>query len=103
MNPDQFGQNRDLNTELSEYEYSVMNFDHRYALYIRKLYHWRTSQSAGAGIRASTYNRCNCENSGSPASAYVMGRHYFVTYTHSLHAINGLLKLERFMTLVFDL
>ena len=27
MNPNQFDQYRDLNTELSEYESSVMNFD----------------------------------------------------------------------------
>ena len=34
-------------------------FDRRCVLIIRKLYHRRTSQSAGAGIRASIFNRCN--------------------------------------------
>ena len=70
-NLNQFGQHLDLNSELSEYESSVMNFDRCYALCIQKL---GTSQSAGAGIRASTFNRYNdaTENSESPASAFVL-------------------------------
>ena len=47
------------NSKLSELESSVMNFDRPCALSIQKLYHRRTSQSAGAGIRASIFNRCN--------------------------------------------
>ena len=58
-NPDQFGQHRDLDSELSEYLSSVMNFDRRYALCIQNFITDRTSQSAGAGIRASIFNRCN--------------------------------------------
>ena len=37
LNP--FGQHRDLNSEFSEYESTVMNFDQRYALFIHRLYH----------------------------------------------------------------
>ena len=58
-NPNHFGQNWDLNSELSEYESSVMNFGQRSALYIQKLYHRLNSQSAGAGIRASMFIHCN--------------------------------------------
>ena len=54
----QFGQHRDLNAELPEYETSVMNFDRRYALRIQKLYDKHTSELSGAGIRAS-FNRFN--------------------------------------------
>ena len=57
MNSNQFGQYRDFNPELRGYGSSVMNFDWCYALSIQKLYHRRTSQSAGAGIRASMFNR----------------------------------------------
>ena len=39
--------------------------------------------------------QCYCENSGSPASVCVMRRHYSITYTQSLHAINGLLAVGR--------
>ena len=39
--------------------------------------------------------RCYCENSGSSASACVMRRHYSITYTQSLHTINGLLAVGR--------
>ena len=55
----QFGQHRDLNAELPEYETSVMNLYRRYALCIQKLIINRTSQSAKARIRASNFNRCN--------------------------------------------
>ena len=49
-NPNQLRQDRDLTSELSEYESSVMNFDRRYALCIQNFITDRTSQSAGAGI-----------------------------------------------------
>ena len=39
--------------------------------------------------------RCYCENSGSPARACVMRCRYSITYTQSLHAINGLLAVGR--------
>ena len=54
-----FGQHQDLNSELSECECSVVNFDLRYALFIQNLITHRTSQWAGAGIRASIFNRWN--------------------------------------------
>ena len=38
MNPNQFVQHRDLNSELSEYESSVMDFDPRYSLCVQKVY-----------------------------------------------------------------
>ena len=57
-NPNQFGQNGDLNSELSEYESSVMNFDRKYAQCIQKFYLRHTSQSMGAGIRI-IFNRRN--------------------------------------------
>ena len=37
INSIKFGQHRDLNSEHSEYESSVMNFDRCYALCIQKL------------------------------------------------------------------
>ena len=37
--------------------------------------------------------RCYCVNSGSPASACVMWRHYSITYLQSLHTINGLIAV----------
>ena len=56
----------------------------------------RTSQSAGVGIRASNFNRCN--------DAIVRTReisllhascnfHYSITYKQSLHAMNGLIAV----------
>ena len=39
-------------------------------------------------LQLQPLQRCYCENSGSPASACVMRRHYCITYTQSLHAIN---------------
>ena len=36
-NPNQFGKDYDLNSELSEYESGVMDFDQHYALCIKKL------------------------------------------------------------------
>ena len=62
--PNQFGQHWDLNSELFEYESSVMNFNRRWALCIQNFITDRTWQSAGAGIRAFIFNRCNM--GGSP-------------------------------------
>ena len=64
----------------------TMNFDRRYALCIQTLYHNRTSQSTGAGIRAFIFNLCNdaiVRTRGIPVSACVMRRHYSITYTQS--------------------
>ena len=62
-NLNQFSQHLDLNSELSEYESSVMKFDERYALCIQKYFNTdSTSLSAGAGIRASVLNCCNDAN-----------------------------------------
>ena len=57
-NPNITYQHWDLNSELSEHEASMMNFDLRYALCIQKFITDRTSQSVGAGIRDSIFNRC---------------------------------------------
>ena len=96
-NPNQFGQKRDLNSELSKYEFSVFYFDRRCSLFIQELYHRCTSQSAGAGINLhlQPLQRCYFENSESSASACVMRRHYSIMYTEKLHAINGLLAVGR--------
>ena len=58
-NPSQFGQNPDLNSEPSEYKSRVMNFDWHCSLCNQKLYHRCTSQTTGAGIRASIFNCCS--------------------------------------------
>ena len=58
----------------------------------------RTSQSAGSGIRASNFNRCNdvtMRTWGSPVSACIMRRHFSITYTQSLHVIIGLQAVGR--------
>ena len=54
-----FGRHGDLNSKLTEYESSLMNFDRRQALCNQKLITDRTSQSAGAGIRVSIINDYN--------------------------------------------
>ena len=102
-NPNQFGQQRDLNLELSEYESSAMNFDQSYALCIQKT----LSQTALHRRREleyepppSTAATMLCETSGSPASSCVMRRHYSITYMESLHAINGLPAVGRFGNLI---
>ena len=91
-NPNQFGEHRNLNSDLSEYEFSVMNFDRRYAQYIQNFIIDRTSQSTGAGIRAYNFNR---RNDGTLRIREVPLVHaacdvIAITYTQSLHAINGL-------------
>ena len=68
-------------------------------------YHNRASQSVSAGIRASVFQLlelCYCENSGSPAGACVLRRHYSITYTQSLHAINGLILWDEWGTYFVD-
>ena len=39
--------------------------------------------------------RCYCENSGISASACVIRRNFSITYTQSLHAVNGLIAVGR--------
>ena len=39
----------------------TMNFDRIYTRCVHKLYHNRTSQSAGAGIRAAFFSRCKVD------------------------------------------
>ena len=73
-----------------------MNFDWHYALWIQNFITDHTSQSAGTGIRASIFNRykeATVKTRGRPTCACIMWRHYSVTCTRSLHAINGLLAV----------
>ena len=76
----------------------TMNVDRRYALCIQKIYH-RPHFTVGGCWNKSLHHqplkRCYCENSGSPASACAMRHHYFITYTQSLNAGNGLLAVGR--------
>ena len=83
-NFNQFGQHQDLNSELSQYVCGVMNFDGS----------WNKS------LHLQPLQRCYCENSGSPASACVMWRHYSITYTQSLHTVNGSLAVGRVRNLL---
>ena len=46
-------------------------------------------------LQIQPLQRCYCENYGSIAAACVMRRHYSITSMRSLHAINGLLAVER--------
>ena len=92
-NSNQFGQHRELNLELYEYETSVMNFDRCYVLCILKLYHRHSSQSVGAGIRAYIFNRCN---DATVRTWEVPLVHVSCTYTQSLHAINDLLAVGNY-------
>ena len=52
-------------------------------------------RSRKKSLHLQSLQRCHCENSGSPASAYVMRRHYSIMYTQSLHSTNGLLAVGR--------
>ena len=102
-NPNQFGQHWDLNSGPSEYESSVMNFYRRYALCIQNLYHRQHLTVGGSwnkSLHLQPLQRCYCENSGSSASACVMRSHYSITYTQSLHAINGLITVGRVRNLL---
>ena len=96
--PEHFRQNQDLNSELSEYECSVMNYDRRYVLRIKKLYH-RPHFTVGGNwyesLQLQPLQRCYCANSGSLASAFVMRHHYSIACTQSLFAINCLLAVGR--------
>ena len=59
-----------------------------------KLYH-RSNLIVGGSwnksLNLQPLQRCYCENSGSSASACVMRRHCSITYSQSIHAVNGLL------------
>ena len=63
----------------------------------------RTSVSGSwnKSLRFQPLQRCYCENWGSPASACVMRRHCSITYTQSLHAINGLTAVGRVGNLIY--
>ena len=89
-NPNHFGQQRDLNFKLSEYESSAMNFDRRYALCIQKLYlrpHLTVGGNWNKSLHLQPLQRCYCENSESLASECPMRRRYSITYTQSILAI----------------
>ena len=74
------------------------NFDRDYSLCIQKLYHkssFAVNGSWNKSLHIQPLQRCYCKNSGSPTSACVMRHNYSITYTQSLHAINGLLAVGR--------
>ena len=62
-----------------------------YSVYSRP--HFTVGGSWNKSLRLQPLQRFYCENSGSPASACVMWRHYSIAYTESLRAINGLLAV----------
>ena len=81
----------------------MMNFDRRYALCIQKLYqrsHFTVGRCWNKSFHLQPLQRRYCENSGSPASACVMWRHYSITYMQSLHALNGLIAVGRVRNLL---
>ena len=53
------------------------------------------TRSWNKSVHFQTQQRCYCEHPGCSARAIVMRRHYSITYTQSLHAINGLLAVGR--------
>ena len=57
--------------------------------------HLSVGGSLNKSLHLQTLRRCYSENSGSPVSACVMRRHCSITYTQSLHAVNGLLAVGR--------
>ena len=62
----------------------MMNFDRRCALFIQKLYHrphFTVGESWNKSLHLKSLQRFYCENSGSPASACVMRRHYSIKCT----------------------
>ena len=76
----------------------TMNFHRLYALYIQKLYHrphCRVGGSRNKSLHLQPLQQCYYKNLGSPASACVMRRHYSITYTQSLDAINCLIAEGR--------
>ena len=94
-NPNQFGQNRDLISVISEYEPSVINFVRRNDLCIQNFITDHSRREWNKSLQLQPLQRCYCENSGSPDSACAMRRHYSITFTQSLQAINNLLALGR--------
>ena len=99
----QFSQQREFNSELSEYESNVMNFDRRYVLCIQKLchrLHFTVVGSWNKSLQLQPLQRCYCENSGSPASSYVMRRYHSNKCTQSRQAIIGLLPVGRVRNLL---
>ena len=96
-NPSQFGQHQDLNSELSEYESSVTNFDRRCTLCIQKLYHRLHFTVGGCwneSLHLQPLQLWYCENSESPTSTCIVEHHYSITYMQLLHARNGLVAAE---------
>ena len=69
-------------------------FERRYPLCIHRS-HFTVGGSWNKSLLLQPLQRCYREGSGSPASACVMRRHYSITYTQSLRAINCLLALGR--------
>ena len=103
-NHNPFDQHRNFNSEFSEYETSVMNFDRRYALCIQnfdrrcalRIQNFitdHTSQSAGAGMRASNFNRCSDATVRTLEVPLV--HEPWDDITLSLHPINDLLSVGR--------
>ena len=81
-----------------------MNFDRRYALCIKKLYHrshFTVDGSWNKSLHLQPLQQCYFENSGSLASACVMRRHYSSMYMQSRHTISGLLAVERAGNLLY--
>ena len=75
-----------------------INLNRLYGLHIWKLYHRQHFTVGGCwnkSLHLQPLQRCYCENSGSHASACATKRHYSITYTQSLHTINGLLAVVR--------
>ena len=80
------------------------NFDRRYVLCIQKLYHRPHFTVGGCwnkSLHLQPLQRCYSQNSGSPASAFVMRHHYSITYTRSFHIINGLRAVGQVGNLLF--
>ena len=71
-NSNQLGQHQDLNSVLSEYESSVMNFNLRYALCFQNFI--TVGGSWNKNLHLQPLQRYYCENSGSSSSACVMRR-----------------------------
>ena len=59
------------------------------------LMHFTFGGCCNKSLHLQPLQRCYCGNSGSTASACVMRRHYPITYTQSLHAINGFIAVGR--------
>ena len=83
----------------------TMKFDQRYILRIQELYqrpHFTVGGSWNKSLRLQSLQRCYCENSGTPASACVMRRHFSIKYMQSLLAINALLAMGCVGNLLVD-